>query len=413
MDRGDEKGATKKVALVCYKIERGKGSEDGSGYGFASALAKQSRIRITLFTRRNNIEKLYKDSVFDQVELVPVEVPKYLTWWKRGSRGIIPYYYLWQISAAREVERLHQVQKFDVVHQYNFHADWAPHFYKAVGAKIVWGPICHQPILPLHYSRGGGIAGIIREVAKHTLKSAFWYLDLNLRRAVARTDVVLYANQDIAPPFRRYLATGRVQLQTFGGASFDCPPIDTSMSTVFTLLHVGRMVPIKGAKLALLAFSDFYRSAGTPPARLILLGDGPLRENLLATAQRLGINEAVEFIPWMKHESVVEVYMQAHAFLYPSLANQDTVVAEALAVGLPILGVSGGGTQVMAGNAGLYAPRGPSRETRKSFAISISQLFNEWSSDPQKFASRTADAVRRSKKISWTATAQSVRAYYD
>ncbi|MBK8410457.1 MAG: glycosyltransferase [Sandaracinaceae bacterium] len=61
----------------------------------------------------------------------------------------------------------------------------------------------------------------------------------------------------------------------------------------WTLVSSGRLTEQKGYPQLLRALAEVRR---TYPARLIVLGDGPLRIELRGECQRLGIGEAVDFI---------------------------------------------------------------------------------------------------------------------
>jgi len=108
-----------RVLLVAYKIRPNMGSEDGSGYYIAAELACRG-FDVTLVTRANNVPALRSDPAFDGVELVGIDVPKPLGSFKRGGRGIILYYYLWQLVVGRAVRRLVRARQFDVLRPYGF-----------------------------------------------------------------------------------------------------------------------------------------------------------------------------------------------------------------------------------------------------------------------------------------------------
>ena len=395
-----------RVLVVCYQIERGKGSEAGSGYNFVRALS-DIYPDITVLTRHNNAQLLREDDDLRDIRVVGYDPPRWVTRLKRRNRAIIPFYYLWQLGAGRLAARLHAENPFTAVHQYNFHTDWAPHFLRIDDAKTVWGPICHQPTLPFRYLQLERIRGTIREVCKAAAKRLFWHADPNLRRAIRATDVILFANADVPGVFRR---SGKVRQQTFGGAIPGQVPPTPGSGVPLRLIHVGRAVSIKGAAVALDALERAVADGAN--ATLTLVGDGPLRARLEEKAADLGLTSRVRFLPWMSREQLTEQYATSDAFLYPSLGNQDGVVAEALAASLPVLGVAPSGTATMAGEAGLWAPRSGYARTIAGLAEGISTLAQEAASDPDAWADRRLRALRRSEELSWAATAQAVAASY-
>lgn len=101
--------------------------------------------------------------------------------------------------------------------------------------------------------------------------------------------------------------------------------------TVF--LYVGRMDDRKGVRELLAA----WRSAGLGPdqASLLLVGDGPLREDLTAGSADLG---NVVFAGRIPYDEIAPYYASADAFVISTLEdNWSLVVPEAMACALPIL----------------------------------------------------------------------------
>lgn len=64
------------------------------------------------------------------------------------------------------------------------------------------------------------------------------------------------------------------------------------------LLGVGRLHPYKGWEDLLRAFARLPARTGNTPLHLIMVGDGPLREALLALCRELGLNDRVHWLGW-------------------------------------------------------------------------------------------------------------------
>jgi glycosyltransferase involved in cell wall biosynthesis len=71
-------------------------------------------------------------------------------------------------------------------------------------------------------------------------------------------------------------------------------------------------------------------------------------------AKRLGVDDRVDWLGWLKHEQVLRRVAEADVFLFPSLREEaGAVIAEARAVGLPIVCLARGGPQLLAGPEGI------------------------------------------------------------
>jgi glycosyltransferase involved in cell wall biosynthesis len=98
---------------------------------------------------------------------------------------------------------------------------------------------------------------------------------------------------------------------------------------------VARHSPEKNLKCLLKAYS-FYREHNKK-WWLILVGDGPQRQELEAEVRRLKL-DFVLFAGWIRYEELPVYYGLANAFILPSISETwGLVVNEAMASGLPIL----------------------------------------------------------------------------
>ena len=96
-------------------------------------------------------------------------------------------------------------------------------------------------------------------------------------------------------------------------------------------LCVGNLVPEKGFALAI----EMLRHVAS--LRLVIVGDGPLRNELQALAQRTGVADRVTFLPVMQQAQLRSVYSAADVLLVTSIREGwPNVVLESLACGTPV-----------------------------------------------------------------------------
>jgi glycosyltransferase involved in cell wall biosynthesis len=100
---------------------------------------------------------------------------------------------------------------------------------------------------------------------------------------------------------------------------------------------LGRLNEQKNVGLLLDAVDDLRRRA-IAPFRLLIVGDGPLRDDLLRQARALGLDEVVEWMRWVPRESMAAIYQGAHCVVNPShYEGMSNVVLEAMACALPVI----------------------------------------------------------------------------
>ena len=113
-------------------------------------------------------------------------------------------------------------------------------------------------------------------------------------------------------------------------------------------LALGRFVEKKGPLLTLKAFAEVAKTETA--ARLVMLGDGPLRQRCVEFARDLEIDNQVEFPGVVDHEEAAGWMRRARCFVQHSLQaengdSEGTPVAllEASSSGLPIVSTKHGG----------------------------------------------------------------------
>ncbi len=175
------------------------------------------------------------------------------------------------------------------------------------------------------------------------------------------------------------------------------------------LLFVGRIQPLKGARLAVrtLAALDDPRAVllvvGGPSG---LAGAGELEE-LHRLARALGVFEQVRFVPPQPHERLATFYRAVDVCLVPSRTESFGLVAlEAAACGTPVVAASVGGLRSLVDDGGTGFLVG--RRDPVDFAGPVSLLL----SDPELSAAMGANAERRSRRYAWSITAARLRRLY-
>ena len=141
---------------------------------------------------------------------------------------------------------------------------------------------------------------------------------------------------------------------------------------------VGRIQPVKDHATLLLAFAGVVRRRPElrSVARLVLVGDGPLRDAVSAQAQTLGIADIV----WLPGASsrIPEMLQALDVFVLPSLNEGiSNTMLEAMASGLPVL------ASAVGGNVELVDDGVTGRLFRASDAQELAALLERYLDDAQ------------------------------
>jgi glycosyltransferase involved in cell wall biosynthesis len=126
------------------------------------------------------------------------------------------------------------------------------------------------------------------------------------------------------------------------------------------IIYVGRFVEAKGMRELLDAFAALCKHR--PRARLSLVGDGVMKEELQGLIAAAGLNDRVQLPGGLPPEQVAEWICASDVLTLPSWSEgYPNVVVEGVACGVPVVATDVGGTREIlhAGNGILIPPRDP------------------------------------------------------
>ena len=337
--------------MSAYACEPHRGSEPGIGWHWATRLARAGH-HVCVITRANNragIERVLETDPLPNLRFAYYDLPEWMRRWKnRAGLWSRLYYLAWQWGAYGVARRLCREARFDLVHHITFGVFRHPSFMAFLGLPFVFGPVgggesAPQPLRKTFPLRGY-VIDLVRDIAN-------WVVHVDpLMAAVFRRSAATLCKtgetlESIPRRFRDKCLV-QVELGTDGGGPASTRHHRQRDDGGFRLLYVGRLVYWKGLHLGLMAFAKLLESH--PRTTLTVVGKGPDGAWLRELAQRLGIGDAVNWIPNLEHAEVMQAYLRHDAFLFPSLHDSSgNVVLEALSSGLPVVCLDAGGPAVL------------------------------------------------------------------
>jgi glycosyltransferase involved in cell wall biosynthesis len=127
----------------------------------------------------------------------------------------------------------------------------------------------------------------------------------------------------------------------------------------FTLLYTGNLTPLKGVDHLVAAFAQ---SGARQHGALVIVGDGPEKENLMRLAGELGIAEATVVVGPRPLPEMPLWYQASNAFVMPSMVEGlSMAVLEAMSTARPVITTlpeQGEHDVVEAGTTGILVPFG-------------------------------------------------------
>jgi glycosyltransferase involved in cell wall biosynthesis len=142
------------------------------------------------------------------------------------------------------------------------------------------------------------------------------------------------------------------------------------------LVHVGRLVPYKGADMLLEAAAPLIRDRAVS---VDLIGEGPHRPELERIIQHLGIQDGAVLRGQVPHEQLQDELIQYDVLAFPSIREfGGAVVLEAMSLGLvPIIVDYAGPAELVDEHTGFKVPIGPREQIVAGFRDRIQRLVDD------------------------------------
>ena len=257
-------------------------------------------------------------------------------------------------------------------------------------------------------------------------------------RAADRLPVVAYTAQNVdkrlPPPFAQYeqkafrrlrglYPCSRQAASVARGKGFAGPVcvlplgVDTGLLTPgqqrlddpeLVLGLVGRLVSEKGVLDAVRVLAAVHRQR---PARLLVVGEGPLAAEVRAEAALLDVADRVELLTWQPPPAMAALYRRMHLVLVPSRATQrwveqfGRVAVEAQACGAVVAGYRSGALPEAAGDAAVLVAEGD--------AAALEGAVRRLIEDLADFKRRRSAGITRAQQLGWDEIAAAQLSLYE
>lgn len=329
----------KTILLSAYACEPYKGSEPGVGWHWAMELSQRDCF-VHVITRLNNqmVINHYFQSKPKPKNLTfhYVDVPKWISWWKKGGFGIHFYYFLWQVLAILYIKSTNI--NFDVIHHLTFGGLRLPSFMGCLNGLFIYGPVGGGERAPFHlrssYTFKGKILDFCRDLANYTSR-----FDPFMHLTYSSADKIYLKSPDskwVIP--KKYHSKISVSLEI--GCDIKYLNCSRKPDNFYRVLFVGRFIYWKGIYIVL---DTIKKLKLHKDIKFTFVGSGPDASNL-KNYIRFNCLDNVEVINWVDQHKLKEIYSAHDLFFFPSLHDSSgNVILEAMTYSLPILALDLGG----------------------------------------------------------------------
>lgn len=324
--------------ISAYSVNPYKGSEDSIGWNWVLQYEKNYKKgdRIILLTKKFNekdTRRGLKEYNIQHIELVIVDVPDALNWFReKHSAFHHMYYILWQHWAWLWVK--HSGIRFDVIHHVTMNDYRIPsEMYKAKGAKVIWGPMGGAQVTPKSlkvYEKNKLVANFREFVNKSCSWNPFYkkalrsYYKIYCINNETQKQISHIVGKDVPLMPELALRDDYINL-----------PIQRRNNDILKIVFVGRLIGKKGIAFLVDALSLMPTDMDW---ELLIFGDGDDRALIEKQIIDSGIGKNVKLMGNRPLNQIAEAYQQADVFVLPSLRETSgNVLLEAMAYAVPIV----------------------------------------------------------------------------
>ena len=401
------------ILITAYAVNPYKGSEDGSGWNFICQAARFHQV--IALTRENNAPEIERylsenpEEFHQNLRFLYFDLPYWMRFWKKKNKGALLYFYLWQMAMPAFIKR--QNIDYDLVHNLNFHNDWTPTFLYKLNKPLIWGPMEHHPAIPKQFIKPiYGTKAWLYDRLFDVVKNSMRKYNPVMRKALRKTDLAIAGHSGVIKKMPVHPKQTKI-MSLVGAESRDAQP--QKRGEQFTVLSVGRFVPLKGFDVTIKVFARFYHQLPKErraKVRLLLVGRGPLKNYLkkLGEAEKLG--DSLQIIEWLPVEALMKLYRQSQVFFFPSHEGAGMVVVEALSFGLPVLCFSNKGPGELVNDTCAFTV--PYSRYENSISFFEARLFTLYA-DQQRYEAMSKAAIKTfNENYLWDKKGNKLSGYY-
>ena len=286
---------------------------------------------------------------------------------------------IWSRKSYREVKKLLQKKKYDVLHVQNFFPLLSPSVYKAArdcGVPVVqalrnYRLLCLQPeffrdgaLCEDCLTRGCALPGVYHRCYRNSLLPSLvlgLFQEFHRRRKTWSRDVDGYVAVSSWVK-QRYVSAGWDPNSIFvkHNTVFPAPDVGTGRGGYFVC--VGRVSQEKGIPVLLDAWEQLHVRLGAEAApQLKIIGDGPLFSELQERVAQSDLSCVVKLTGRLSHEETLGIVGEAIATIQPAIWHEPCgrTIIESYAKGTPVIATAAGGSPELIDDGGsgyLVAP---------------------------------------------------------
>ena len=245
-----------------------------------------------------------------------------------------PHFLTWTLLFNHFIEKrvgqIFQDYKPDIIHAH----DWL-----VATSSISMKYYLKTPLVATIHSTEVGRAGGLHSPDSYTINGLEWWVTYEAKRVIVTSEAMRreVLDQFHLPQEKVNVIPNAIDLEKFN-LEVDTDRVRSKYALPYekVVLFVGRLTPQKGAEYLIRAAPMILERH--PEAKIVIAGDGWLREDLETLAKRVDKTGKILFTGFLSDRELIEIMLCADVLVVPSVYEPFGIVAlEGMAAGVPVV----------------------------------------------------------------------------
>ncbi len=282
-------------------------------------------------------------------EFIYYDLPKWLSWYKKGERGLYLYYAFWSLLATLRCRRMNRDAHWQITHFLTFGTMLWPQFGFLMNTPYVLGPVGGGERIPISLRHAFNWTGQVKILVRRLVQKLMPFNPIFLANLSRASRIFARTGETLEMIPKRYHHKASLLLETAIGPEMLPETLPERSNEVVQIISVGRLITSKFNPLFLETLAEF-KSRWRRPFHVTIIGDGPEHPRLEALRDRLGLEE-VEFVGRKSSEEVYSALRRADIYFSTTMKEGGTwAFFEAIANNLPVVCLKVNGPDMIVGD---------------------------------------------------------------
>ncbi|GAB3801641.1 hypothetical protein GCM10028819_29300 [Spirosoma humi] len=370
----------KKVLLSAYACLPNHGSEEGTGWTYATTLSL-NELEVHCLTKKDGevaIDSILDSGLFPNLMVHYVRLPAWVDKFCDSNLiGMYFHYIYWQWSAMKLARQLDQKHNFDIVHHVTYGSIQLGSFLYKLRKPFIFGPVGGGQRAPKNMKRYFGTYWT-REWLRDWVGTLLQYTNPGFFKSVQTADRLVVTNLDtyaLARKLRPNLPIDRIWDAGLNSTFLPEQPIEHYPDSTLKLLWTGRLLPRKALELTIQALGQV--DPAIPVMLTIVGGKGEMAGFVPQYIEQYGVSNRVNWVGHVTFQEVKNYYEQSDVFFFTSLRDScPHQLLEAMAYSLPVVTLDlHGQAELVNDNTGLRVPVTNEEQVVSDLARAIEWMY--------------------------------------